>query len=312
MKESLSTRSALDRGVVCNWDDMERVWEHAFYDVLATLPEERPVLMTEPPQIPVVNRDRMAQTLFETFQVPAMHVAMPGVLALYAAGRTSGIALDCGHGVTHTMPIYEGFPIMHAVRKLDVAGMDVTEHLRRLLTERGGPLPSAERGWLNGLKERACYVAQDYDADLRAALKAEEDEFTLPDGQVVALGSERFRASEVLFQPGLNTNKDEGIHEILMESILNCALDVRSKLYENIVLSGGSMLAEGCARRVRRELASKAPPSMRLNVVPPKDASSVWLGGSIHASLDTSYDKWLTREEYEERGLEAIRSELGT
>jgi len=107
-----------------------------FFDDLKVTPEEKPVLLTEAPLNPLTNREKMAQVMFETFNTPSMFVAIQAV-SLYASGRTTGIVFNCGDGVTYTVPLFEGYPVPHAVLRLDFAGRDVTNYMSRLLTERG-------------------------------------------------------------------------------------------------------------------------------------------------------------------------------
>lgn len=249
----------------------------------------------------------------------------------YASGRTTGVVLDSGDGVTSCVPVYEGFTLPNSITRVDVGGRDVTEYLAMLLRKNNGInlYTSAEREIVKEIKEKVCYVAYNIDnfekeysnsaySDLRSHLGSDgsalgTDEldpdisYKLPDGSILHVGSEKFRAPELLFNPSLIGLEYPGIHQALVNCISKCDLDLRRTLYSHITLSGGSTLFDGFGDRLLSEVRRLAPRDTKIKIwAPPDRILSTWIGGSILASLATFKKMWVTKKEYEENGKNAI------
>lgn len=297
----------MEHGIVKDWNDMEKVWQNIYANnQLNCNPEEHPVLLTEAPLNPRRNREKAAEIFFETFNTPALHISMQAVLSLYSTGRTTGVILDSGDGVTHSVPIFEGFALPHSIMRNDIAGREVTKYLRLLLKKEGFNFnTTAEFEIVKNIKERACFLSANPAKE--ESTQIEKVGYTLPDGSVIELGSCRYKAPELLFRPDLVGDESEGIHEILSNSIVKSDLDLRKTLYQNIVFSGGSTLIKGFGERLLNELRRLSPRDIKLKISSPKERLySTWIGGSILASLETFKKMWITKREYESEGVKVL------
>lgn len=220
----LNLKYPIAAGIVESWDDMQLVWNHTFSNELRVNPGEcKGVLLTEAPLNPEKNRETMVQIMFEHFQFQRVYVALQAVMSLYAAGRTTGLVCDSGDGVTHTIPVYEGFAIKHAVAKMQIAGRVLTNYLQKLLVECGEAFDgSAGLEIVKEIKEKTCYVAQNWTDEEQAAAKSSEHEveYELPDKRRIRVPFKcRAGCPELLFQPELNGLSCKSVHQLCYTSI---------------------------------------------------------------------------------------------
>ncbi|XP_054161001.1 actin, clone 302-like [Oppia nitens] len=318
-RDILAMNYPIERGLVTNWDDMETVWHHTLYNELRAITERHPILLTECPLNPKANREKSVQIMFETFDMPAMYLANQAVLSLYASGHITGIVVDSGYTVTHTVPVYNGYALQYAIQRLDLAGRDLTDYLVKMLSTKASyslTTTSTDRDIVGDIKEKLCYVAHDFEQEMASSSTTSLDKsYKLPDGQVITVGSERFRCPEALFQPSLLGRPElsllsSGIHQTLYNSIMKCDVDIREDMYSYIVLSGGNTMFTGMADRMQKEMQSLAQSSsslsspMNIKIIGPsaKYKHPIWTGGSIMASLSSFQQMWISKQQYNETG----------
>lgn len=190
--------------------------------------------------------------------MPALYCSLQAILSLYASGRTTGVVLDSGDGITHAVPIYEGFALPHSIQRIDIAGRDVTNHLQLLLRRSGHSFnTSAEVEIVRQIKETCCVVA--LNATEREHQQANKCQYHLPDGSTIDIGAESYRAPEILFQPDIIGYECKGVHDCLVRSIMKTDMDIRKMLYSQIVLSGGSTMFAGTLISLSLSLLSLLP-----------------------------------------------------
>ncbi len=318
---ALALSHPVEHGQVQSWADMEALWTHLYASGASSSsssspsdrlpgpvrPSDHPVLLVEPPHASRAQRERAAQFFLETLRVPALAILPSPPLALYASGRTTGLVVECGDGVTSATPVYEGFAVAHAVSRADYGGADVTRQLSLLLRKSGvASLHTAAEGEaVRGMKESCCYVAPNpREAEgLAAEGRSPAAEYTLPDGTRLTLGAERFRAPEALFRPSLLGLEHPGVGDLAAAAVGKADLDLRAALLGSVLLAGGATTTRGFGARLLTELRRASPQESKVRVWAPQDrAGLVWVGGSILASLSTFQKLWVGRAEWEEAG----------
>ncbi|KAF0045748.1 hypothetical protein F2P81_002277 [Scophthalmus maximus] len=341
-KPSYATKWPIRHGIVEDWDLMERFMEQIIFKYLRAEPEDHYFLLTEPPLNTPENREYTAEIMFESFNVPGLYIAVQAVLALAASWTSrqvgertlTGTVIDSGDGVTHVIPVAEGYVIGSCIKHIPIAGRDITYFIQQLLREREvGIPPEQSLETAKAVKERFSYVCPDlvkefskYDTDGSKWIKQytgvnaiSKKEFSID------VGYERFLGPEIFFHPEFaNPDFTQPISEVVDEVIQNCPIDVRRPLYKNIVLSGGSTMFRDFGRRMQRDLKRTVDARLKMSEelsggkLKPKPIDvqvvthhmqryAVWFGGSMLASTPEFYQVCHTKKDYEEIGPSICR-----
>ncbi|XP_025971379.2 actin-like protein 10 [Dromaius novaehollandiae] len=305
----------LKHGVIVDWDSMENLWSHLFFCGLKALPEEHPVLMTDSPSCPTTNREKVAEVLFETFRVPALHVSNTGFLSLCAYGRITGLAVEAGAGVSHVTSVCLGQTWREATYRLDVAGCFLSNYLHNLLMKSSNVPPvlkALKKTTVIQLKKQCCYVSMDYEGDLQDQARHHPAGFRTPDGHWITLHKERFCCPEPLFQPKLLNQSSPGLHLLTFQSLQKVPDHCRRDVMGNVVLSGGSSMFPGFPERMCLELNALfhgTDCQIKL-LATPERGMAAWAGGSMTASLNSFQHMWMGKGEYKEHGAEYVHTKF--
>eukprot|EP01117_Protostelium_nocturnum_P000998 TRINITY_DN11319_c0_g2_i1.p1 TRINITY_DN11319_c0_g2~~TRINITY_DN11319_c0_g2_i1.p1 ORF type:complete len:422 (-),score=120.71 TRINITY_DN11319_c0_g2_i1:105-1370(-) len=329
-------------GQVENWTHMEYFWEQCIFKYLRCEPEDHYFLLTEPPLNAPENREATAEIMFETFNVPGLYIAVQAVLALAAswtsknATRTlTGTVIDSGDGVTHVIPVAEGYVIGSSIKHIPLAGRHISAFVQQLMRDRNEPIPPAESlEMAKRVKEQYSYVCPDivkefakYDAEQGKWIRQHTsyDKVTKKP-YTVDVGYERFLGPEIFFNPEIfSSDFLTNLPKVVDDTILSCPIDVRRPLYSNIVLSGGSTMFKDFGKRLQRDVKrfvdfrikraseltqgkGQAPKAIDVNVVSHHmQRYAVWFGGSMLASTAEFYPACHTKQQYDEIGPSICR-----
>ncbi|KAF1865337.1 hypothetical protein Lal_00004711 [Lupinus albus] len=350
LRHQLDISYPVNNGIVQNWDDMCHVWDHAFYNELKINPQDCKILLTDPPLNPSKNRETMVETMFEKYNFAGVFIQIQAVLTLYAQGKLAlhssicflfvpsfnlhfnislfipglltGLVIDSGDGVTHVVPVVDGYSFPHLTKRMNVAGRHITSYLVDLLSRRGYSLNrTADFETVREIKEKLCYISYDYKREYQLGLETTilVNNYTLPDGRVIKVGTERFQAPEALFTPELIDVEGDGMADMVFRCIQEMDIDNRMMLYQHIVLSGGSTMYPGLPSRLEKEIHDRyldvvlkgnrdGLKKLRLRIEdPPRRKHMVYLGGAVLAGImKDAPEFWINREDYLEEGLACL------
>eukprot|EP01084_Bolivina_argentea_P044174 81319_1 len=299
-------QTPINNRTIKHWNDMVEIWHHTFEHELGVITKGAAILMAHSPLVSNDDKKQMTKVMFETFNVNKFYLIMGEVLALYASGRTTGIICSSGYKNSHIVPIYEGYSLPHAIQRVNLGGFDVTEYLQKVFLQNtamynGYCARTATFDDWNTIKEKLCYVALNFEKEMEKTIIGKN--FELPDGEIICIDNERFRATEIMFKPDLIGLEDGGIHKTLNNSIMQCDVDIRRDMFNNIVLCGGNVMFDGMVERLQKEMNYSEPCRFKKNVIGNDEREyQIWLGGSILGSLETFEEMWITKEEYDEKG----------
>ena len=293
----------IQRGEVTDWDKYENLMHYLLYSEMRVVPEEISILITEGPRTSRKNREKLTEILFETFNVKRLHIANSSMVGLYSYGKTSGLIVDSGYNVTSTVPVYEGYPLAHASLKINIGGEDLSKNLLSMIQNNLDETYVDMKGRFlaDDIKEKLGFVLLNQDD----ADDVKDSTYELPDGKKIELGSELFKANEILFNPDEDEQKENGIMSLknmLIDSINKCDNEIKNDIKENICLTGGTTLLKNFPEKLKNEISDSSE-GIHFNLSAEQERLfSTWIGGSIVSSLDNFQFMWVSKKEYNDNG----------
>lgn len=298
---------------VKNWDDVEKVWHHLFYNELRVATEEHSVIMIVKPLAPRADFEKTAQIMFETFDIPSLLLLPQDLLAVLSAGKSTAVVVDAGLGAATVSVLYNMTrPAGDCILNNNVAGAAITATLQLLITK-SHPAQAGDfkTDIVKDIKHKLCYIAQNYEAELaEKTMCPDEKKYEMPDGQEIFLNTERFVCSEALFNPQLIGFQEKGIPDLIVE----CLGNIEDHLIREEVMTcpvvcvGGSTMFPGFPERLKAELTERGV-NMRV-ICPPERKCSTWIGGSIASEMKQFKPLYITKEEYDEIGPTIVHSKM--
>ncbi|XP_043214148.1 actin-related protein 6-like [Amphibalanus amphitrite] len=323
------------KGYLVNWDVQKTVWDHVFgKDCLGLNLSRLNVVVTEPFFNFRSVQEAMSEMMFEEYDVAGLLRANAGDLCVAAEpARPDNLCcllVDAGYSFTHVVPYIQGKKRREAIRRIDVGGKVLTNHLKEIISYRQLHVMD-ETYVMNQLKEDCCFVSQDWRRDMKQAALPPADNpilrhYVLPDftslrrgymkprdsaaapaaegEQLIRLTNERFSVPELLFHPSDVGIQQMGIPEAIVEAVSACPPETWPHLYRNIRLVGGSSRFPGFRDRVYAEVRALAPDELPVKVTQPEDpVTCAWRAGAKLAGESRFSSRLVTRAQWEEHGF---------
>ena len=307
----LSIRNPIQRGNFIKEDDIPLIFEYIFSQ-LGLNPEqikEHPLLITEPLNNKYSNSENISQILFEKMNIPALIFAKQPLLSLISTGYSTGIVLESGSDITQSCVSYEGYLIENSCLRFDYGGKDVSNTLNILLKQRNSDINYInffdDIKVLNDIKEKQCYIKtlKDDNEDFVSV----HSEYILPDGSKLNLQDEKILAPEILFNNKLIFQEYFPFHEMVINSIDKCDVNIKGKLYKTIVMSGGNTKFKGIEEKMKTNLSYLIPRGVDIKLRMQENPElNCWNGGNIIASLNTFNKMLVYKKDWEECGKNII------
>lgn len=340
----MDVKCPMEKGLINDWDIVEQLWDHAFKSRLRVDTKEHPILLAEPSFNTKTHREKIGELMFEKYDVPAMFLSKNPVLSAFCSGKASALVVDCGAGTTTVTPVHDGYALHKSTSKSCLAGNLLTDEYLKLIEQKGKEIrphymieskrevrpgafevalrdvPNTTESYkqfmikeiVRDIKETVCRVS-DVAFDEQAHQNIPGIPYELPDGNVIDLGTDRFKIPELYFNTEpLNKRKefDEDfipLNQMIYNSVAKCDPDIKREMFASILLTGGSSLFPQLPERLHKETTEKIPPQMYkvkiiASAIPVERKFSVWIGGSILGSLGTFQQMWCSKQEYEEHG----------
>jgi len=301
VSKDLVLNNPIQSGFIKNWDDMEDVWFY-IYEKLNLEPEECPTLFAETPSTPEYDRKELACIMFETFRLPSLFLASDAALSLYSEGKITGVVLDSGYEVTRITPVFGGFTAIDRLKNIKIGARQLSNYLIKMVKDKA----IITHDTADQIKDQLCYVALDFESE-QTNIQNNQKTFILPDGENITLSDEMINPPETLFKPQITKKRFLGVHEMISNVICSSDIDLRHDYYNNILCTGGNSMYPGLEDRLQKEIKSVAPSSMHVNVEGAKDKlNSVFIGGTVLASMQSFANEWISKSEYDEFGSDIL------